>query len=150
MCGIAGFMPLPNRRSERTRHPDQPGDVVGRMVDELIHRGPDGHGVELLSCGSSALDGGRVAAFGHTRLAILDLSDSGRQPMVDSTTGNCITFNGEIYNFLALRTQFERGVGESGALAFRSRTDTEVILRAYARWGRECVHQLRGMFAFGL
>jgi asparagine synthase (glutamine-hydrolysing) len=83
--------------------------------------------------------------FGHRRLSIIDLSPAGHQPMTDPDTGNWITFNGEIYNYLELRQELE-GIGQ----VFRTRTDTEVILKAYAVWGAEGMARLRGIFAFGL
>jgi asparagine synthase (glutamine-hydrolysing) len=105
------------------------------MASRLAHRGPDGEGFWR--------DG--PVAFGHRRLAVIDLSDLGRQPMSD-VDGRCsIVFNGEIYNFRQLREELER----SGA-RFVSRTDTEVILEAYKRWGVDCLTRLNGMFAFAL
>jgi asparagine synthase (glutamine-hydrolysing) len=83
--------------------------------------------------------------LGHRRLAILDLSANGHQPMVNPDTGDAIVYNGEIYNFNDLRHEMElRGI------RFRSSSDTEVILRAYEVWGKDCLDRLRGMFAFGL
>ncbi|MBI3016263.1 MAG: asparagine synthase (glutamine-hydrolyzing), partial [Candidatus Tectomicrobia bacterium] len=90
----------------------------------------------------------RVETFlGSTRLAILDLSANGHQPMPDPATGNWISFNGEIYNFRELLAELKIA---DPRLTTRSQTDTEVILKAYARWGRDCVRRLRGMFAFAL
>jgi asparagine synthase (glutamine-hydrolysing) len=110
------------------------------MVDALAHRGPDGHGTRVVS------DASPTVALGHTRLAIIDLSDAGSQPMTLTThDGNTlyITYNGEIYNHADIRNRLDPG-------GWRSHSDTEVILRAYARWGTDCVHQLRGMFAFAI
>jgi asparagine synthase (glutamine-hydrolysing) len=111
------------------------------MSAAQLHRGPDASGFWASDRGTS----GAGVAFGHRRLAIIDLSDGGRQPMADPETGNVIVTNGEIYNFEALRYELER----DGA-RFRSRSDTEVILKAYARWGVDCLSRLRGMFAFAL
>jgi asparagine synthase (glutamine-hydrolysing) len=102
-----------------------------------IHRGPDGSGIWE--------SGGHEVVFGHRRLAILDLSDAGAQPMVDGATGCALTFNGEIYNFADLRRELE-SLGE----AFRSSCDTEVILKAYKAWGIDAVKRFRGIFAFAL
>jgi asparagine synthase (glutamine-hydrolysing) len=105
------------------------------MTSRLAHRGPDGEGFWREG----------PIAFGHRRLAVIDLSVLGRQPMSD-VDGRCsIIFNGEIYNFRELREELER----SGA-RFVSRTDTEVILEAYKRWGVDCLTRLNGMFAFAL
>jgi len=105
--------------------------------DSLHHRGPD-------DCGLwSTAD--RCVALGHRRLAIIDLSPGGHQPMADPRGELCIVFNGEIYNFRELRTELE-GQGH----VFRSRSDTEVILAAYREWDLDCVQHLNGMFAFAL
>jgi asparagine synthase (glutamine-hydrolysing) len=128
MCGIAG------RYNYRTGAPVAAG-LVGGMCDLIAHRGPDGHGVWT--------DG--AIGLGHRRLAIIDLSPAGRQPMASSDGALTVTFNGEIYNFIELRHELE-GRGHH----FRSRTDTEVILAAYRQWGVGCLAHLRGMFAFAL
>ncbi len=103
----------------------------------LHHRGPDSHG-EWRS------PDGRVW-LGHARLAILDLSPSGRQPMLDASTGNVIVFNGEIYNHLALRTE----LGTLGA-QFHGTSDTETLLAGYHYWGEKMLPKLKGMFAFAI
>jgi asparagine synthase (glutamine-hydrolysing) len=130
MCGIAG-----NYRYARTGS-DRADETVGlRMLESLVHRGPD--------------DGGLLVTdrftLGHRRLSILDLSPLGHQPMSDES-GQCwIAFNGEIYNFRELRRELE----QSGR-RFRSTSDTEVLLQSYLEWGLECVHRLNGMFAFAV
>ncbi|MGE3949431.1 MAG: asparagine synthase (glutamine-hydrolyzing) [Blastocatellales bacterium] len=126
MCGIAGMVSTSGSVDT---------DVVRRMTDALIHRGPDNHGYWS--------DG--YCALGHRRLSIIDLSPAGRQPMANSDGSLQITFNGEIYNFRQLRRQLE-----AEGYVFRTLTDTEAILHAYDRWGDACVSRLRGMFAFGL
>jgi asparagine synthase (glutamine-hydrolysing) len=109
--------------------------AIGAMVRSLAHRGPDGEGVRAEG----------PVGFAHRRLAIIDLSDAGYQPMTTADGRLWVTFNGEIYNFQEIRSELEgRGV------AFRSRTDTEVILAAYREWGVGCLERLRGMFAFAL
>ncbi len=131
MCGIAGAVgAIDGAVSEAVR----------RMSDAQQHRGPDASGLW-----TSNPAGGEGVVLSHRRLAIIDLSEDGRQPMADPETGNVIVFNGEIYNFPALRRELEA----EGA-RFKSRSDTEVILKAYARWGPECIGRLRGMFAFAL
>lgn len=126
MCGIAGQIDWERPTSIST---------VERITNRLIHRGPDAQGVRSL---------GKVC-FGHTRLAIIDLSPGGAQPMEDRTGQLLVTFNGEIYNHAELRRQLVQ-LGSS----FRSSSDTEVILEAYRHWGKECVTRLNGMFAFAL
>ncbi|HEY2433355.1 MAG TPA: asparagine synthase (glutamine-hydrolyzing) [Vicinamibacterales bacterium] len=128
MCGIAGRV---NFRSERP--PD--AHTVRRMCDLIAHRGPDGSGV--------VVDG--FAALGHRRLAVIDLTEAGAQPMASDDGRLWVTFNGEIYNFLELRARLE-ALGHR----FRSESDTEVILAAYRQFGVECVKHLSGMFAFAL
>ena len=109
------------------------------MVRHLEHRGPDDQGI------STACSDDAVVGLGHTRLAILDLSDAGHQPMLDPSTRNFITYNGEIYNYRELRQE----LGDPPA-GWKSNTDTEVILRAYAQWGNACVRHFSGMFAFAI
>jgi asparagine synthase (glutamine-hydrolysing) len=107
------------------------------MNHVLRHRGPDGEGVWQSADGS--------CAFGHRRLAIIDTSDAGQQPMELPEAGLVVTYNGEIYNYLELRERLE-----AAGRRFRTRTDTEVLLQAYAEWGDACLSQLNGMFAFAL
>lgn len=128
MCGIAG------RVNFLTRRPVDAG-VIASMCDLLAHRGPDGSGHAV------AAD----VAFGHRRLAIIDLSDAGRQPMSTEDGTVTVTFNGEIYNFAGLRSELQ-GRGHR----FRTRTDTEVILAAYQEYGIDCLRRLSGMFALAL
>jgi asparagine synthase (glutamine-hydrolysing) len=132
MCGIAGLTVAPSARI------DIPS-VAEQMRAKLGHRGPDDQGLFVTR------DGG--CAFAHTRLSILDLSSAGHQPMITGDGRYVIVFNGEIYNYRELREELAAG---SGKRSWCSNTDTEVVLRAYARWGRECLEHLRGMFAFAL
>lgn len=128
MCGIAGIL---------TAEPQPFDRAVNAMRTAVRHRGPDDEG--------SWASPGRRAAFAHTRLAILDLTTAGHQPMATPDGRYTITFNGEILNFHELRRSLEqRGI------RFHTRCDTEVILRAYEADGPACVPQLRGMFAFAL
>jgi asparagine synthase (glutamine-hydrolysing) len=122
MCGICGF----NWTDEQ---------LIERMKDTLVHRGPDAEG-SYVAPGIS---------LGHRRLSIVDLSDSGRQPLCNEDGTVWITFNGEIYNHEALRVQLERK-----GHVFRSRTDTESIVHAYEEFGLEFVKHLTGMFALAI
>jgi asparagine synthase (glutamine-hydrolysing) len=133
MCGIFGIIGL---------NACVPAEVLERATQSLAHRGPDDSGTVILR------DTGREAVeigLGNRRLAILDLSPLGRQPMNDPATGNWIVYNGEVYNFREVRAKLERE-----GVYFGSQSDTEVILKAYARWGERCLHEFRGMFAFAI
>lgn len=130
MCGIAGAVGLIDNGLP---------DAVARMTDAQSHRGPDQDGQWR------SADGGRGAVLGHRRLSILDLSEAGRQPMVDAETGVVIAYNGEAYNFRELASEL-KALGVS----LKSTSDTEVILKAYARWGEPAIARLRGMFAIAL
>lgn len=123
MCGIAGQF---GRTSP---------DFAAQALAALRHRGPDGHGIW-------EADGVTMV---HTRLAILDLSEGGRQPMHCPESALSIVFNGEIYNFRELRSGLERD-----GVVFHSHSDTEVLLRLYQKEGAEMVGKLRGMFAFAI
>jgi asparagine synthase (glutamine-hydrolysing) len=126
MCGIAGLVSAGAPVAEADLRP---------ALDAQRHRGPDAWGAWS--------DG--IAALGHRRLSIIDLSEAGRQPMSNEDGTVWITFNGEVYNFQELRTELE-GRGHR----FRSGTDTEAIVHAYEEWGTDCVRRLRGMFAFAI
>lgn len=128
MCGIVGIATV-RERIEKT--------TLVRMRDTLRHRGPDDAG-EWWSAD------GRIG-LGHRRLAIIDLSPAGHQPMQDASGELCIVFNGEIYNFTDLRRELT-----AKGYAFRSDSDTEVILATYLEWGTDCLSHLNGMFAFVL
>ena len=138
MCGVAGAIrKIPRDRGETRADSSAILTWVGRASEAQRHRGPDGSGVWE--------SGGGEVVFGHRRLAILDLSEAGAQPMVDGESGCAITFNGEIYNFAEIRRDLE-AQGET----FRSTCDTEVILKAYRRWGIDAVRRFRGIFALAL
>lgn len=128
MCGISGEVGFGRRPVAAD---------VGLLTERIRHRGPDDGGLWVST--------DEKCVLGHRRLSIIDLSPLGRQPMIDPETGNAIVFNGEIYNFRALRTECE-GLGD----AFRSASDTEVILALYRRWGPDCVARMRGMFALAI
>ena len=112
MCGIGGVLCLESGIAET---------AAQAMNKVLGHRGPDDEGIQTISAHGTNI------TFAHRRLAIIDLSPAGHQPMEDPDTGNWITYNGEIYNFQDLRKQLD-GMGQ----VFRTKTDTEVILKAYA------------------
>jgi asparagine synthase (glutamine-hydrolysing) len=128
MCGIAGIASR-ERADARER--------VGRMLGALRHRGPDDAGVEEADAGQITL--------GVVRLAVLDLSPAGHQPMWLPDRSACIAYNGEVYNFRELRHELERD-----GYAFRSHSDTEVILTGYRVWGADVCARLNGMFAFAI
>jgi asparagine synthase (glutamine-hydrolysing) len=127
MCGIVGIV-----CSRGDAVPD-----LTDMRDRMTHRGPDDAGAWRSTDGAVAL--------GHRRLAIIDLSPGGHQPMLDATGSLSITFNGEIYNYRELRDDL-RKAGHT----FRTASDTEVILESYREWGVDFVRKLNGQFAFGL
>jgi asparagine synthase (glutamine-hydrolysing) len=124
MCGIAGMARFDGAPADL--------DAVIAMSAALAHRGPDGDGIY-------AAEG---VALAHRRLAIIDPS-GGRQPFIDDAAGLALTYNGEVYNYGEIRR-------ELGGEGFRTDSDTEVVLRAYARWGIGCLAKFRGMFAFAL
>jgi len=127
MCGICGF-------ADFVKRPDDPETRLARMVETLMHRGPDGHGIYADS----------YAGLGHTRLSIIDVSE-GRQPLSNEDGTVWITYNGEVYNFPVLRRELE-----SKGHCFRTRTDTEVIVHLFEEEGIAGVARLRGMFAFAI
>jgi asparagine synthase (glutamine-hydrolysing) len=125
MCGIAGIFHRDGQAVQR--------EEVEQMNTLQAHRGPDGHDVFL--------DG--EVGLGHRRLAIIDLSDAGHQPL--TLEGYTITYNGEVYNYRELRAELEvLGHG------FRSDCDTEVVLQSYLQWGGDCVKRFNGMFSFAI
>lgn len=129
MCGIAGIWQLDGQKVKRT--------TIERFIGALAHRGPDGEGV-------LNDDEGRLA-LAHRRLAILDLSARGDQPMRSLSGWHDITYNGEIYNFIELRAELERD-----GFRFRSDSDTEVILAAFERWGPDSLLRFNGMWSFAI
>src|ERR1700730_511810 len=130
MCGIVGIV---------AANGSVDPDLLERATRSLVHRGPDDSGTIIIRETSPQVV---EIGLGNRRLAILDLSPLGHQPMQDRETGNWIVYNGEIYNFRDIREELER----EGA-CFRGHSDTEVLLRAYGCWGEGCLANLRGMFA---
>jgi len=127
MCGIAGQFCL-NGNTPDTQ-------LLSAMSERLIHRGPDGEGTRICGC----------TGLVHRRLAIIDLSEDGLQPMTNEDGTLWLVFNGEIYNYLELREELARA-----GHRFHSHSDTEVILHAYEEWGSECLSRFNGMWAFAL
>lgn len=128
MCSIAGALSL---SSNPVEHLERKLEVMNEI---LAHRGPDGQGIWTH-------DTKRVG-FAHRRLSIMDLSDAASQPM-QAPNGDWICYNGEVYNYIELRN-------ELGADSFHTTGDTEVVLRAYEKWGEDCVNHFNGMFAFAI
>lgn len=126
MCGIAGFIDF-NQGSSK--------DILADMTDALYHRGPDGAGYEFLTCSKAQI------GFGHRRLSIIDLSETGKQPMKYEHLW--LDFNGEIYNYKEIKAELA-AMGHS----FIGHSDSEMILHAYAQWGAKCLDKFVGMFAF--
>ena len=129
MCSISGVL--------TNVDPAAYADAVTRMNAALTHRGPDDHGLVIRG----------DVVLGNTRLAVIDTSDAGHQPMNDPESGNWITYNGETYNFKQLRNEID---SEGQVQPWRSSSDTEVVLRAYSMWGVYAFRRLRGMFALAL
>lgn len=128
MCGIAGYVDKTNKyRADR--------ELIKKMTDKLIHRGPDAEGQWV----------DEQVALGHRRLAIIDLDPKSNQPMVSYDGRYILTFNGEIYNYIELK----RELSEKGAV-FKTNSDTEVIIEAYREYGAECMNRFNGMWAFAL
>ena len=127
MCGICGVLNFDGKEVSPV--------LLKKMTDSIAHRGPDGEGWYR----------DKGIGFGHRRLAIVDLSPLGQQPMVTPDNRYVLTYNGEIYNFLEIRAELVA----RGHL-FRSKTDSEVVLHAWAEWGAECVNRFNGMFAFAI
>jgi asparagine synthase (glutamine-hydrolysing) len=127
MCGITGVLNFDGAAVS-------PIDLR-KMTDVIVHRGPDGEG--------HYIDG--AAGLGHRRLAIIDLSPAGHQPMATPDGRYAITYNGEVYNFQEIRVELE-ALGHQ----FKSRTDSEVVLKAFAEWGEKALLRFNGMFAFAI
>ena len=130
MCGIAGFFSLSGNLPE-----PESRRLLGRMADALAHRGPDDAGVHAEG----------PVGLAHRRLSIVDLSPAGHQPLSGPDGNVWISFNGEIFNYVELRRELE-----ARGHRFRSHSDTETIVHAYADRGPECVHALNGDFAYAL
>jgi asparagine synthase (glutamine-hydrolysing) len=130
MCGIAGIIAPADARLD---------EAIERMVGCLRHRGPDGDGIWAGPSGS------RQVALGQTRLAILDLSEAGRQPMWSLDGNHALIYNGEVYNYVELRSELA-----AAGLQFHSGSDTEVVLQALIAWGPAALERFNGMWALAL
>lgn len=128
MCGIAGIWLSDSQETPSTK-------LLSHMIETIAHRGPDAQQV-WANAG---------IGLAHARLSIIDLDESANQPMCDVETGNMIVFNGEIYNYIELKKELV-----SYGHQFQTQGDTEVILKAYAQWGTECLNKFNGMWAFAL
>lgn len=130
MCGICGY--VSGKQYDI--------DLIGSMNMSMRHRGPDRQDTVHMKLG------GKQCAFGHCRLSVIDITDSGNQPMWSEDRKYCIVFNGEIYNYKALKEQ----ILADGGASFHSESDTEVLLQGYMKWGKHVVNRLSGMFAFAI
>jgi asparagine synthase (glutamine-hydrolysing) len=128
MCGILGQV---NKNLPITKN------VFSVMLNQLESRGPDGFGIEILNNGKVAL--------GHRRLSIIDLTENAKQPLCNESGTVWLTFNGEIYNYKALKQELQQ-LGHH----FKTQSDSEVIIHGFESWGHEVVHKLRGIFVFGI
>ena len=126
MCGIAGYISFDKKEVFK--------DPIESMLTIMKHRGPDGFGVFV----------DKRCVLGHARLSIIDL-DGGWQPIFNEDDRLGIVFNGEIYNYLELRSELE-----SKGHIFRTKSDTEVIVHSYEEWGRDCPRRFNGQFAFAI
>jgi asparagine synthase (glutamine-hydrolysing) len=127
MCGVAGILNFDKSPVSR--------NIIKKMSDVIAHRGPDGEGIWV----------SEHVGLGHRRLAILDLSSLGKQPMISDDGNMIISYNGEIYNYVQIRETLT-----SLGYKFRSNSDTEVVLKAFQEWGSECLHKFNGMFAIAI
>ena len=125
MCGINGIYQFSGLKVNK--------DSIKKMNQTMVHRGPDAEGVFE----------DNFVLLGHRRLSIIDVSSESNQPFHDNSNRYVIVFNGEIYNFNTLKSQLN-------CYEFKTKSDTEVVLAAYIKWGKKCVHQLDGMFAFSI
>ena len=127
MCGITGIINFDSEPASVTQ--------LKQMTDAIEHRGPDSEGHFVFE----------NVGLGHRRLSIIDLSPLAHQPMQSIDKRYVLTYNGEIYNFKEVRIELE-----SSGYQFRSNSDSEVVLYAYAEWKEKCVHHFNGMFAFAI
>ena len=129
MCGIAGIYKFNNEPIVKK--------TLIRFTDSMHHRGPDGSGYELFES--------ETVGLGQRRLAILDLSEAGKQPMSYADQRYWITYNGEVFNFSDVKKELVKL-----NYSFKSNSDTEVILAAYIQWGKDCLNKFNGMWAFAI
>ncbi|MFW5757754.1 MAG: asparagine synthase (glutamine-hydrolyzing) [Bacteroidota bacterium] len=127
MCGISGIINFNNQPAEES--------LIRKMMQAMKHRGPDDEGIFIHE----------NTGLGFVRLSIIDLSIDGHQPMVSDDQRYVMVFNGEIFNYIELKSELEQK-----GYTFRTKTDTEVLLTAYIEWGEDCLHKLNGMWAFAI
>ena len=134
MCGIAGILDIGSKKSsgELSRY-------LGIMLNEMQHRGPDDRGEEEI-----AQPNGLRLYLGHQRLSVIEPGPGGHQPMSNDDSTVWISTNSEIYNYQDLKEELQSKYN------FRTKSDTEVLMRAYEAWGLDCIEKLRGMFAFAI
>ena len=128
MCGIIGII------SEKNKIDDK---ILLNMRDSLKHRGPDNGGIYLSP--------NEKIGLGHRRLSIIDLSKNGNQPLFSRDQQVVIVYNGEVYNYKPLKEKLE-----CHGYNFTTTSDTEVVLNAYLKWGKDCVNYFKGMFSFAI
>jgi asparagine synthase (glutamine-hydrolysing) len=128
MCGIAGAVSISQHNNF---------SWIKKSARTLLHRGPDNNGFWESD--------DKNVAFAHQRLTILDLSDKASQPMIDNSNGNVIAFNGEIFNFKKIKIKLQ-----NSGYTFKTKSDTEVLLKSYSMWGMDCVNHLNGQFSFAI
>ena len=138
MCGICGFL---NKKSLSSK-------TLWSMIETLSHRGPDDKGIYIKTVSNSQLSISNdtfQVGLGHRRLSIIDLTQTGHQPMCNERGNIWIVFNGEIYNFQEIREELQKK-----GYQFKGKSDTEVILYSYEQWGEECLNRFNGMFSFAV
>ena len=134
MCGIAGIFDKSSSKS-----PNELMSLLHRMLSKMQHRGPDDHGEELITTSNQMR-----LALGHKRLSIIEPGPGGHQPMSNGGSTIWISTNSEIYNYKELKQELEKNH------VFKTKSDTEVLLKSYENWGLNCLQKLRGMFAFAI
>ena len=130
MCGIIGSVKISDYSNPKNL------EWIKSNIEFLKHRGPDQDKI--------CVSGSNKIIFGHTKLSIIDLSEKNHQPMKDELNKICLTFNGEIYNFIELKKLLNKNH------RFETTSDTEVIIKSYLEWGEDFVNKLEGMFSFAL
>lgn len=155
MCGICGWINIKNNLDPDTliamnnivkyRGPDDEGYALFSLIETKHFRGQDSKNIELPLLDKNVIPHNTIGAFGHRRLSILDLSKAGHQPMSSKDDLYCLTYNGELYNYIELKEELIH-LGYT----FTSSCDTEVLLKSYEEWGEDCVLHFNGMWAFAL
>ena len=143
MCGISGVISSSNLSAI------QMSNELHQMNELIKHRGPDNEGITVFSEVGNPIpndsDQNAAFGFGHRRLSIIDLTPEANQPMFDSKEDFCISYNGEIFNYIEIRNELI-----SKGHSFQTQSDTEVLVKGYAEWGSDLYAKLEGMWAFAL